>query len=210
MPPIVTTKAFDFTAKTVLADGSVDEEFRLSSLHGRYVVLFFYPNDFTFVCPSEVLAFNDALDRFKGLNAELVGVSVDSHHTHVAWRETDLDKGGIGPIRFPLVSDLSKRISEAYGVLVDDEVALRGLFLIDREGYIRHAVINDIPLGRSVEEALRMVEALRFHEEKGDLCPANWQQGQEGMKPTRDGVVNYLARFSKKKTPKAVGSDQGN
>jgi peroxiredoxin (alkyl hydroperoxide reductase subunit C) len=196
MTCLVTREAPDFTAKAVLDDGRVDETFTLSSLRGRNVILFFYPLDFTFVCPSEILAFDEALDSLKERNTEVVGVSVDSHFTHIAWRDTSVDDGGIGPIRFPLVSDLSKRIARAYGVLVDQEVALRGLFLIDQVGIIRHAVINDLPLGRSISEAIRMVDALRFHEQKGDVCPANWQRGSEGMEPTRKGVVDYLKRFA--------------
>lgn len=174
---LVTKQSPDFSAKAIRADGSVDEEFKLSSLRGRHVVLFFYPLDFTFVCPSEILAFDQALSQFKERGAEVVGVSVDSHYTHLAWRNTQVEDGGIGPIRFPLVSDLNKEIARSFGVLFDNEVALRGLFLIDRQGIVRHAVINDLPLGRSVEEALRMLDALRFHEEKGDVCPANWKHG---------------------------------
>jgi peroxiredoxin (alkyl hydroperoxide reductase subunit C) len=182
----------------VLADGSVDERFTLAALRGRYVILFFYPLDFTFVCPSELLALDEALEQLRERGAEVVGVSVDSHHTHAAWRATPVEEGGVGPIGFPLVSDLSKQIARDYGVLKDEEVALRALFLIDREGVIRHAVINDLSLGRSVPEALRMVDALRFHEEKGEVCPANWQRGQEGMRPTRGGVKDYLSRFAGK------------
>ena len=195
---LVTHDAPDFTAKAVLSDDSVNESFQLSSLRGRYVVLFFYPLDFTFVCPSEILAFDEALDQFKERDTEVIGVSVDSHYTHIAWRNTSVDAGGIGPIRFPLVSDLSKKIARDYDLLVDEEVALRGLFLIDKEGIVRHAVVNDLPLGRNIPEALRMVDALRFHENKGDVCPANWEKGREGMEPTRRGVVDYLSKFSKK------------
>ena len=190
-------QAPDFTAKAVLDDDKVDERFSLSSLRGRNVILLFYPLDFTFVCPSEILAFDQALQQFRERNTEVVGISVDSHYTHIAWRNTAVEDGGIGPIGFPLVSDLKKSIARSYGILVDEEVALRGLFLVDRDGVVRHAVINDLPLGRSVPEALRMVDALRFHEEKGDVCPANWQRGAEGMKPSRKGVRNYLARFAK-------------
>jgi peroxiredoxin (alkyl hydroperoxide reductase subunit C) len=196
---LVTREAPDFQAKAVLGDDSVDEQFRLSSLRGRYVVLFFYPLDFTFVCPSEILAFDEALEQFRERQTEVVGVSVDSHYTHIAWRNTPVEEGGVGRIGFPLVSDLSKEIARDYGVLVDNEVALRGLFLIDKVGIIRHAVINDLPLGRSVPEALRMVDSLRFHEEKGELCPANWQRGREGMQPSRRGVANYLTRFAKQR-----------
>lgn len=197
MSTLVTKPAPDFTANAVLADNSIDETFSLSSLRGKYVVLFFYPLDFTFVCPTEILAFDEKLEEFKKRNAEVVGVSVDSQYTHLAWKKTPTDNGGIGPIRYPLVADLKKEIARDYGVLFQDEVALRGLFLIDREGIIRHAVINDLPLGRNVAEALRMLDALRFHEEKGDVCPANWNEGDEGMDASPDGVVDFLSKYSR-------------
>ncbi len=197
MSTLVTKQAPDFTANAVLADNSIDESYTLSSLRGKYVVLFFYPLDFTFVCPTEILAFDDKLEEFKKRNAEIVGVSVDSQYTHLAWKKTATDKGGIGPIRYPLVADLKKEIARDYGVLFEDEVALRGLFLIDREGIVRHSVINDLPLGRNVSEALRMLDALRFHEEKGDVCPANWSEGDEGMDASPDGVVDYLSKFAR-------------
>jgi peroxiredoxin (alkyl hydroperoxide reductase subunit C) len=186
----------------------VDENFQLSSLRGRHVVLFFYPLDFTFVCPSEILAFDEALDRFQQRGAEVVGISVDSHYTHLVWRNTAVQEGGIGPVRFPLVSDLTKEIARDYGVLLDDGVALRALFLVDREGIVRHAVVNDLPLGRSVGEALRMLDALRFHEERGEVCPANWEQGEAGIEPSRRGVINYLSRFAPKTPPpRAAGRE---
>ena len=195
---LVTRNAPDFTGTAVMGDDRVDEEFSLSSLRGRYVLLLFYPLDFTFVCPSEIIAFDDVLDDFRARDAEVVGVSVDSPYTHLAWKRTPVEEGGVGPIRFPLVSDLSKDIARDYGVLLNNQVALRGLFLIDREGIVRHAVVNDLPLGRSVDEALRMLDALRFHEERGEVCPANWQEGKEGMKPTPQGVVDYLSKFARK------------
>ena len=193
---LVTKPAPDFTATAVLADNSFDEEFKLSSLHGKYVVLFFYPFDFSFVCPTEILAFDEALEDFRSRDAEIVGVSVDSHYTHAAWKRTPVDDGGIGPIRFPLVADLSKDIARSYGVLLDEEVALRGLFLIDREGTIRHALVNDLPLGRNVSEALRLLDALRFHELRGDVCPANWNEGDEGVAESHDGIVDYLSQYA--------------
>jgi peroxiredoxin (alkyl hydroperoxide reductase subunit C) len=193
---LVTKEAPDFTATAVLPDDSFDEQFRLSAHRGKYVTLFFYPLDFTFVCPSEILAFDKKLEEFRERECEVIGVSVDSHFTHLAWKKTKTEDGGIGGIRFPLVADLSKRISRDYGVLFDDSVALRGLFLIDREGVVRHAVVNDLPLGRSVDEALRMLDALRFHEERGEVCPANWKKGEEGMKPTQEGVVDYLSKYA--------------
>lgn len=191
---LVTKEAPDFTATTVMGDNSFEENFTLSSFRGKYVVLFFYPLDFTFVCPSEIIAFDKALDRFKEKNCEVIGVSVDSHFTHWAWKNTPVNEGGIGNIKYPLVADLNKTISNQYGVLLPDGIALRGLFLIDKEGVIRHAVINDLPLGRNVEEALRMVDALQFHEEHGDVCPANWKQGEDAMTPTAEGVADYLGK----------------
>ncbi len=196
MPPLVTSRAPGFTAPAVLPDGTFDETFSLDALSGRNVVLLFYPLDFTFVCPSEILAFDAQLDAFRDRETEVVGVSVDSHYTHLAWRRTPVEQGGIGPIRFPLVSDLRKQIARDYGVLTEDGVALRGLFLIDQEGVIRHAVINDLALGRSVDEALRMVDALRFHQEMGQVCPANWKRGEPGMSATTEGVIDHLSRFA--------------
>jgi peroxiredoxin (alkyl hydroperoxide reductase subunit C) len=197
MSSLVTRPAPDFSATAVLADDSFDEAFTLSALRGKYVILFFYPLDFTFVCPTEILAFDEALDEFHERDTEVVGASVDSHYSHLAWKHTPVDDGGIGPIRFPLVSDLKKEISRDYGVLYNGEVALRALFLIDREGIVRHAVINDLPLGRNVREAIRMVDALRLYDERGEVCPANWSSGEQGMKESHDGVVDYLSRFSK-------------
>jgi len=198
MSHLIAKEAPDFTASAVMEDDRVESRFTLSSLRGRYVILFFYPLDFTFVCPSEILAFDEKLKEFKSRDGEVIGVSVDSVYTHLAWKRTPVDQGGIGQIRYPLVSDLKREIARSYGVLTDDEVALRGLFLIDRQGIIRHAVLNDLPLGRSVAEALRMLDALRFHDEHGQVCPANWQKGEEGMKPTRQGVVDYLSKYAKK------------
>jgi peroxiredoxin (alkyl hydroperoxide reductase subunit C) len=197
MSALVTKEAPDFVATAVMGDGSFNAKFALSSLRGKYVVLFFYPLDFTFVCPSEIIAFDKKLQEFQERECEVVGVSVDSHYTHLAWRKTSPDKGGIGQIQYPLVSDLDKSISRNYGVLHNEAVALRGLFLVDRQGVVRHAVVNDLPLGRSVDEALRMVDALRFHEERGDVCPANWRKGQEGMKPSAEGVAQYLSKYVK-------------
>lgn len=192
MATLVTKEAPDFTAQAVLANDSI-EELTLSSFRGKYVVLFFYPLDFTFVCPSEILALNRELDKFKVKNAEVLGVSVDSQYSHYAWRNTDPAQGGIGQIGFPLVADLDKSISREYGVLFDESVALRGLFLIDKEGVVRHQLVNDLPLGRNVDEALRILDALQFTEEHGEVCPANWKEGEEGMKPTADGVAEYLS-----------------
>ena len=191
---LVTKLAPDFTADAVLPDNTFGQ-ITLSSFKGKNVVLFFYPLDFTFVCPSEILAFNKKLEEFKSRNTEVIGVSVDSKFTHLAWKNTKLEDGGIGNIQYTLVSDLNKNIAREYGILFNESVALRGLFLIDTKGIIRHSVINDLPLGRSVSEALRMVDALQFVEAHGDqVCPANWQDGDEAMKPTAEGVAGYLAK----------------
>lgn len=191
---MVTKEAPDFTATAVLADNSFKEDFKLSDYRGKYVILFFYPLNFTFVCPSEILAFNKAAAEFEKNNCQLIAISVDSHFSHYAWKKTPVNEGGIGNIQYPLVSDLDKSISQKYGVLLDAGIALRGLFLIDREGIVRHQVVNDLPLGRSVNEALRLLHALQFTEEHGDVCPANWQQGEEAMKPTAEGVAAYLTK----------------
>lgn len=195
MSQLVTKEAPDFTAQAVMPDNSF-ADLKLSSYRGKYVVLFFYPLDFTFVCPSEIIAFDKELSKFKEKGAEVIGVSVDSHYTHLAWKETPASKGGIGKIEYPLVSDLNKNISRDYGVLVDDSVALRGLFLIDKEGIVRHSVVNDLSLGRSTSEALRMLSALKFTEEFGEVCPANWHEGEDAMKPTAEGVAKYLSEHA--------------
>jgi peroxiredoxin (alkyl hydroperoxide reductase subunit C) len=192
---LVTKEAPDFTAQAVMPDNSFSE-LKLSAYRGKYVVLFFYPLDFTFVCPSEIIAFDKALAKFEGKNAQVIGVSIDSHFTHLAWKNTPRDQGGIGQIRYPLVADLNKSISRDYGVLLDDGIALRGLFLIDKEGIIRHALVNDLPLGRNVDEALRVLDALQFTEAHGEVCPANWHEGEEAMKPTAEGVAGYLAKHA--------------
>jgi peroxiredoxin (alkyl hydroperoxide reductase subunit C) len=193
MSTLVTRQAPDFTAKAVLPDNTI-ADLTLSSFRGKYVVLFFYPLDFTFVCPSEIIAFDRKLKEFKARNTAVVGVSVDSEFTHFAWRQTPVEKGGIGAVGYPLVADLNKGIARAYGVLLNESVALRGLFLIDTHGVVRHALVNDLPLGRSVDEALRLVDALQYHEEHGEVCPANWKQGEKGMKASADGVADYLAK----------------
>jgi peroxiredoxin 2/4 len=194
---MVTKPAPDFAAQAVLPDNSM-AELKLSSYRGKYVILFFYPLDFTFVCPSEIIAFDKALADFKKKGAEVIGVSVDSQYTHLAWKNTPRNEGGIGPVQYPLVADLTKKISRDYQVLLEEAgVALRGLFLIDKDGKIRHAVINDLPLGRSIPEAMRVLDALQFHEKHGEVCPANWREGEEGMKATRDGVAKYLAAHAK-------------
>lgn len=193
---LVTKSAPDFTADAVMADNSFGQV-TLSSYKGKYVYLLFYPLDFTFVCPSEILAFNKKLDEFKKRNCEVIAVSVDSKFTHLAWKNTKIDDGGIGQVQFPMVADLNKEITKSYGIEHPASVALRGLFLIDPTGTVRHCVINDLPLGRSVDEALRMLDALQFTDTHGDVCPANWKQGDEAMKPTAEGVASYLAKHGK-------------
>ena len=199
MSTLVQQQAPNFKATAVMPDNSMNENFSLEQYRGKYVVMFFYPLDFTFVCPSEILAFDHRIEEFKKRNCEVVGVSVDSHFTHLAWKNTPVDQGGIGKVKFPLVSDLTKQISKDYGVLVGDgSVALRGTFLIDRQGVVRHAVINDLGLGRNIDDALRMVDALQYLEEYGEVCPANWKKGDRGMKATPDGVAAYLKENASK------------
>ena len=193
MSVLVTKEAPLFTAQAVMADNSI-KELSLKSYKGKYVLMFFYPLDFTFVCPSEIIAFDRALDEFKKRDCEVLGISVDSQYSHYAWKNTPVNSGGIGNIRFPLIADLDKSIAEAYDVLLPDGISLRGIFLIDREGIVRHQLVNDLPLGRSVEEALRVVDALQFTEKYGEVCPANWKPGEEAMKPTAEGVAEYLTK----------------
>jgi peroxiredoxin (alkyl hydroperoxide reductase subunit C) len=195
MSTLVTREAPDFSATAVLADGTFKDGYTLSQFKGsKYVVLFFYPLDFTFVCPSEIIAFDKKVAQFAAKDVQVIGVSVDSHFSHWAWRNVSPKDGGIGPVKFPLVADLTKSIARDYGVLINEAVALRGTFLIDKQGVVRHAVINDLPLGRNIDEALRMVDALQFHEKHGDVCPANWAEGKEGMKADAKGVASYLAK----------------
>jgi len=184
-------------ATAVMPDGSFNEKFQLSDYEGKYVLLYFYPLDFTFVCPSEILAFDKRLEEFKSRDCEVIGVSVDSHFTHWAWRNTPVEKGGIGNIRYPLVSDLTKKISRDYGVLINDAVALRGLFIMDKNLIVRHMLINDLPIGRSVDEAIRVLDAIQYHEEHGEVCPANWKKGEKAMKPDAKGVAEYLSKYAK-------------
>ncbi len=192
---LVTNPAPDFTATAVLADGSIVEDFKLSENYGKKgTVVFFYPLDFTFVCPSEIIAFSRRYEEFQKRGVNVVGISVDSQFSHFAWRETPVKKGGIGSINFPLVADLTKNIARDYDVLLNDAVALRGSFLIDNKGIVRHAVINDLPLGRNVDEMLRMIDAQQFTDEFGEVCPAGWQKGDEGMKADAEGVAEYLTR----------------
>lgn len=189
---IVAQQAPDFVAPAIMPDGTIKEEFRLSDLRGRYIVLFFWPLDFTFVCPSEIIAHDNRIERFRNLGVEVVGVSIDSQYTHMAWRNTPVEEGGIGPVRFPIVADIKREIIRSYGVEHPDGVALRASFLIDRDGIVQHQVINNLPLGRNVEETLRTVEALQFSEQYGEVCPAGWKRGSKGMQATQEGVASYL------------------
>jgi peroxiredoxin (alkyl hydroperoxide reductase subunit C) len=211
MSVLVGKFAPNFTAKAIMPNDSIEDNFNLLNYlgikkdptgkvtkEGKIGVLFFYPLDFTFVCPSEIIAFNNRLKEFKLRKAEIIGVSVDSHFTHLAWKNTPVEKGGIGNIQFPLVADLTKSIARDYDVLVGGAVAFRGTFLIDGKGVVRHQVVNDLPLGRNGDEALRMVDALQFHEEHGEVCPAGWERGESGMKPTAEGVAKYLKTNAKK------------
>ncbi len=194
---LVTKQAPDFSATAVLADGQIVENFKLSENYGeKGTVVFFYPLDFTFVCPSEIIAFSHRYNEFQERGVNVIGVSIDSQFSHFAWRETPVNQGGIGKINFPLVADLNKQIARDYDVLLNDAVALRGSFLIDANGVIRHAVVNDLPLGRNVDEMLRMIDAQQFTDEFGEVCPAGWQKGDEGMKPTTDGVASYLDKHA--------------
>ena len=192
---LVTKKAPDFTATAVLADGSISEDFNLmKNLGSKGAVLFFYPLDFTFVCPSEIIAFSHRIEEFTSRGVNVIGVSVDSQFSHFAWRETPVEKGGIGRVKYPLVADLNKQISRDYDVLFGESVALRGSFLIDADGTFRHAVINDLPLGRNIDEMIRMVDTMLFTNEHGEVCPAGWVKGDEGMKASTSGVAEYLAK----------------
>lgn len=192
MSNLVGKQAPDFSAKAVI-DGRMVEDFTLSQFRGKYVILFFYPLDFTFVCPTELHAFQEKLSQFESRDCQVVACSVDSNFSHYAWLNTPKSKGGISGVTYPLVSDINKQIAQDYDVLVPGEgVAFRGLFLIDREGIIRHQVINDLPLGRSVDEAVRILDALSFFENHGEVCPANWRQGEKSMKPTNEGLAEYF------------------
>jgi peroxiredoxin (alkyl hydroperoxide reductase subunit C) len=192
MSVLVGRPAPDFTAKAVQGS-DVIEGFSMSSLKGKYVAFFFYPLDFTFVCPTELHAFEEKLDEFKKRGCEVIGCSIDSHFSHLAWLATPKAKGGIQGVSYPIVSDLNKTISADYDVLVEGAgIAYRGLFLIDKEGVVRHQVVNDLPLGRSVDEALRMVDALQYFEENGEVCPANWTQGDKAMKPNQAGLESFF------------------
>ncbi len=192
MAVLVQKEAPDFEAQAVMPDGSF-KAIRLSDFRGQHVVLFFYPLDFTFVCPTEVIAFSDRIAEFEKLGVQVLGVSIDSHYSHLAWRNTPRVEGGIGQIDYPLIADLDKSISQSYDVLIEDGMALRGLFLIDKGGIVRHQLVNDLPLGRSLDEALRTVQALQIYEKYGEFCPADWEEGQRTITPNPDQSKEYFS-----------------
>ena len=197
MAVLVGKQAPDFTANAVLGNNEIKSITFSEVTKGKYAVVFFYPLDFTFVCPSELIAFDHRLDEFKARNVEVIGVSIDSQFTHLAWKNTPVNNGGIGQVRYPLVADIKHEICKAYDVEAGGGVAYRGSFLIDRAGLVRHQVVNDLPLGRNIDEMLRMVDALQFTEEHGEVCPAGWNKGKAGMKASTEGVAKYLADHSK-------------
>lgn len=193
MYTLIQKPAPDFSAEAVLRNGDF-QEITLSSFRDKmYVALFFYPLDFTFVCPSEIIAFSNRAHAFAERNTQILGVSVDSKFSHHAWRNTPIEKGGIGNIDFPLVSDITKEIARDYGVLINDAVALRGTFIIDKAGIVRHATLNDLPIGRNVDETLRVIDALQYTEKHGEVCPAGWQKGQKAMAAHAHGVAEFLS-----------------
>lgn len=196
---LVTKKAPDFKAAAVLGNNQIVEDFELSKNLGKNgAVVFFWPKDFTFVCPSEIIAFDHRVKDFQEKGFNVIGVSTDTEVVHFAWKNTPVEKGGIGNVTFPMVADITKQISRDYDVLFDGAVALRGSFLIDKNQVVRHAVINDLPLGRNIDEMLRMADALIFFEQNGEVCPAGWRKGEKGMKATHDGVAQYLAENANK------------
>lgn len=193
MSTLVTQKAPDFTAAAVLPNGEIVENYNLlDEIRGSYAILFFYPLDFTFVCPSELIAFHKRAAEFEKRNVKVIGISIDSQFTHNAWRNTPIEQGGVGQLSYPLIADISHNICRAYGVEHPDGVALRGTFVIDREGIVRSEIINDLPLGRNVDEFLRLVDALQYTEEHGEVCPAGWQTGSNAITPTAQGISSYL------------------
>lgn len=198
MAVLVGKKAPDFTSAAVLGNGQIVEGYNFAAAtKGKYAVVFFYPLDFTFVCPSELIAFDHRMEEFKKRNVEVIGVSIDSHFTHNAWRNTPVEKGGIGQVGYTLVADIKHSICQAYDVENEGGVALRGSFLIDRDGVVQHQVVNNLPLGRNVDEMIRMVDALQFTEENGEVCPAGWNKGKKGMTASPEGVAAYLAGNAK-------------
>ncbi|MCY4328862.1 MAG: peroxiredoxin [Endozoicomonadaceae bacterium] len=199
MAVLVGKRAPDFSAPAVLADGSIIEDFTLlKNIEDKYCLLFFYPLDFTFVCPSELIAIDHRIAAFKEKNVEVIGISIDSHFTHLAWRNVPVEHGGIGKLGYTLVSDMKHSIAKAYDVESEAGVAFRGAFLIDRSNIVRSQIINDLPLGRNADELLRLFDALQFHEQYGEVCPAGWNQGDPGMQATPEGVAAYLEKHAGK------------
>lgn len=195
---LVTNKAPNFTATAVLGDNQIVDDFNLyDNIGEKGAVVFFYPLDFTFVCPSEIIAFDKRLEEFTSRGINVIGVSIDSQFSHFAWKNTAVNEGGIGQVRFPLVADLTKQIARDFDVLFNEAVALRGSFLIDKDGTVRHAVVNDLPLGRNIDEMIRMVDTMIFTNEYGEVCPAGWNKGDEGMKADTKGVAEYLDKHAK-------------
>ena len=199
MGVLVGKQAPDFTCNAVLGDGTIVNNFNLgNAIKEKYGVVFFYPLDFTFVCPSELIAVDHRMDKFKSLNAEVIGVSIDSHFTHNAWRNTDVKNGGIGKVGYTLAADINHDICRAYDVESAGGVAFRGVFIIDQKGVVRSQIVNDLPLGRNFDEVIRLIEALQFHEQHGEVCPAGWNKGDKGMKASPDGVAAYLSENAAK------------
>jgi peroxiredoxin (alkyl hydroperoxide reductase subunit C) len=196
MAVLVGKKAPDFTATAVLGNNEIKDITFSQVTKGKYAVVFFYPLDFTFVCPSELIAFDHRLEEFKQRNVEVLGVSIDSQFSHLAWKNTPVNKGGIGQVQYTLVADIKHEICRAYDVEAEAGVAFRGSFLIDKNGVVRHQVVNDLPLGRNIDEMIRMVDALQFTEEHGEVCPAGWNKGKAGMKASTNGVAEYLAEHA--------------
>ncbi|WP_163832943.1 peroxiredoxin [Spartinivicinus ruber] len=194
MGVLVGKRAPDFTVPAVLGNGEIVENFTLSeAIKGKYGLIFFYPLDFTFVCPSELIALDHRMDAFNEREVEVIGVSIDSHFTHNAWRNTSVDNGGIGQVKYTLAADMKHEIAQAYDVESEGGVAFRGAFLIDKEGVVRSQIINDLPLGRNMDELIRLVDALQFHESHGEVCPAGWKKGDKGMQASPEGVAKYLS-----------------
>jgi len=194
MSVLVGKKAPDFTVSAVTGKGDLIDSFTLSeALKGRYGLVFFYPLDFTFVCPSELIALDHKMDEFEKRNVEVVSVSIDSHYTHYAWRNTSVNNGGIGSVRYTMAADMNHEISRSYGVESEEGMAFRGAFIIDKDGIVRSQIVNDLPLGRNIDEIIRLIDAVQFTEEHGEVCPVNWKKGDKGMKATPEGVSSYLS-----------------
>jgi len=198
MSSLVGKKAPDFTAPAVLQNGEIADSFQLlDRIKGKYGIIFFYPLDFTFVCPSELIAIDNRIEEFNQRDTVIMGISIDSQFTHCAWRKTPINQGGIGPVRYPLIADVNHSICQAYGVEHPTaHIALRGTFIIDKQGTIRSQIVNDLPLGRNIDEMLRLIDALQFHEKHGEVCPAGWNKGDRAIKPTEEGIADFLAERS--------------